>query len=115
VRRNIMESSEPIEGKPSRTTFVYDAESGDVVHVHQFIQWEADARVSDEEMEEAARRNVHDSFGKRKLGVAHSHGDIDVSPENRYRVDVESGRVQVEPGPREPVQGGRRHERESAS
>jgi hypothetical protein len=90
---------------PTQTTFVYDRNSGEVVHIHQFVPAEPDGRCSEEEMEETALRLAPKSFDGNRLAILHE-GALQISPEYLYRVEVDSGRLVTETVPSTPVSGG---------
>lgn len=99
---------EPVEGKPSKTTFVYDKKTGKVVHIHQFIPYHPDGACSDHEMEETAMKLAPLAWDRSQLGALHHGKTLEISPEHRYRIDVESHRLVVEPAPTKPVRSRRR-------
>jgi hypothetical protein len=84
---------EPVEGKPTKTTFVYDRRTGKVVHVHQFVPYERNGTISDREMEEMALSLAPASLNRERLGVLHQGRDLELSPERIYRVDVKTGKL----------------------
>ena len=97
---------EPTQARATRTSFVYDTRTGKVVHIHQFVPY-GDGTISEREMEETALKLAPHAWARAQLAVLH-HGageNHELSPEHRYRVDIESRRLVVEPAPEGPTQG----------
>jgi hypothetical protein len=101
-------NGEPIQPKATKTSFVYDAQTGKVVHVHQFIPARPDGTCSDREMEETALKLAPAAWDRAQLGVLHHDEEMDLDPKHRYRVDLKNRRLVVELAPREPTQARRR-------
>lgn len=102
-------SGEPTQSQPTNTTYVYDTRTGKVVHIHQFIPY-GDGTISEREMEKTARELAPRAWDQKRLAVLH-HGKgekHELSPDHRYRVDLQTRRLVVEPAPEGPAQGGTR-------
>lgn len=88
-------ADEPIQQQPTKTSFVYDTRTGQVVHVHQFIPYAPEGTCSDSEMEETA---LHLAPGETaNLGVVHYEGDRYADRSVQYRVDCEKRTLIEEP------------------
>lgn len=85
--------------RATQTCFVYSRQTGEVVHIHQFVPAEPDGRISDEAMEETALKLAPASFDRAGLAVLHRGADLDLTSATRYRVDVEGGELVEEPVP----------------
>jgi hypothetical protein len=91
----------PIEAKATKTSFVYDTRTGEIVHVHQFIPASPDGTCPDREMEETALKLAPAALDRAQLEVLHHDGEMDLTPEREYRVDVENRKLLVETAPSE--------------
>jgi hypothetical protein len=96
--------SEPTQPKPTKTTFVYDQQTGKVVHIHQFIPAGPDGTCSDQEMEETALNLAPAAWKRAHLAVLHHDRELDLDPNARYRVDIGKRQLVVEPAPKKPSQ-----------
>lgn len=74
---------------PEQTCFVYDAATGDVVHIHQFCPLEAGGRCAEAEMERVALELASAGLSQTKLAVLHHVGELRLKPGYRYRIDRE--------------------------
>jgi hypothetical protein len=99
-----MADNEMMNSTPTQTSFVYDRDSGEVVHIHQFVPAEPEGRCSDEEMEETALRLAPSSVDKGRLAILHE-GPMKLSADYLYRIDTESGRLVTEQVPPNPISG----------
>ena len=90
---------EPSGAKATRTWFVYDSRTGKVVHIHQFVPAHPGGTCSDREMEQTALELAPAAWERTYLGVLAHEGELVLSPEHRYRVDVENRALVVEPAP----------------
>jgi hypothetical protein len=89
--------SDPIEGKPTRTSFVYDAETGEVIHVHQFVPWKEGDTGDVDQVREMALAQARASRGKDlRLETLDLDGDY-YSGDVRYRVELKSRELVREP------------------
>jgi hypothetical protein len=85
--------NEPMEAIPSKTTFVYDARTGKVVHIHQFVG----ESCSDDDMERTALELAPGQLDRKHLSVIHDASiGKELSPDRHYRVDVKARRVVAE-------------------
>lgn len=81
--------NEPIEAKPTRTSFVYDSRTGKVVHIHQYVPLHPGEKCAEAEMERTALQLAPSHFDRGHLAVLHFEGDKYSDPSIRYRVDCE--------------------------
>ena len=88
-------TNDPIQAKPTKTTFVYDTRTGKVVHVHQFVPYDPNGTCSDREMETAALELAPEACERKYLAVLHFDEDKYSDRSIRYRVDCEK-RVLIE-------------------
>jgi hypothetical protein len=94
---------EPYEAKAAKTTFVYDARTGKVVHIHQFIPFDPKGTISDREMEEMAFAQASPKWERSRLSVLHHGKELELNPAKHYRVDVKSRKLLIEAAPTRPV------------
>jgi hypothetical protein len=99
------------EAKATKTTFVYDNQTGEVVHVHQFIPASPGGTCSEREMEETALALAPTALDRAQLGVLHHDEELDLEPEYHYRIDVEAGRLVADRAPNKSPQGRERDSR----
>lgn len=80
-----------------QTCFVYDVETGYVVHVHQFCPLEPGGRCAESEMERAALELVSADLSRSNLATFHHSGELKLKPGHRYRIDRERQTFSAEP------------------
>lgn len=86
----------PMETAPTRTAFVYEARTGKVVHVHQFVPARPGGTIPEEEMENAALSFAPAAYDRKSLRVLHADEKQILSPEFRYRVDPKKRALRAE-------------------
>lgn len=92
-----MESDADNYSRATQTCFVYSRQTGEVVHIHQFVPAGPDGRATTEEMEEAALRLAPAAYDRADLATLQGGAALDLTPAMLYRVDVERGELIEEP------------------
>lgn len=95
-------ADEPIQAKPTKTSFVYDTRTGKVVHIHQFVPCHPDGTCSNSEMEKAALELAPARCDRAHLAVLHHDGDK-YDPSIRYRVDCDNYTLVAENAGHDPA------------
>jgi hypothetical protein len=90
------------EATAEQTCFVYDVDTLDVVHIHQFCPLESGGRCPEDEMAATALKLASSDRARKGLAVLHHHGALDLSPGFRYRIDPDRKSFVAEPAGERP-------------